>query len=236
MEHGFDRSYWDSHWEQVRAGSTADHEVPPNPYLVDEVSDLRPGTALEAGCGEGAEAMWLARAGWNVTAADIADEPLARAAGRAAAQGLGDQVQWVQADLSSWEPSETFDLVTTHYAHPAMPQLAFYDRLSAWVAPGGSLLIVGHLHTDHSAHHDHHPPAEASVTAVSITERLDPETWDVVTAEEHTRTLDAPEGGQVTLQDVVVRAVRRGDREDEAAHQSRQRRTSAAVPRAPDQT
>jgi len=117
-----------------------------------------------------------------------------------------------------------------------MPQLAFYDRLSAWVAPGGSLLIVGHLHTDHGAHRDHHPPAEASVTAVSITERLDPEAWDVVTAAEHTRTLDVPEGGPVTLQDVVVRAVRRGDREEEAAHRSRPRRPSAAVPRAPDQT
>ena len=108
-----------------------------------------------------------------------------------------------------------FDLVTTHYAHPAMPQLAFYDRIAAWVAPGGTLLIVGHLHADHGAHHgahhDHHPPAEASVTAANITARLDPTTWEVVTADEHTRTLDSPGGGQITLHDVVVRAVRRSD-------------------------
>ncbi len=216
MEHDFDKDYWDAHWQQVHDDPAARHEVPPNPYLVREVGDLAPGTALEAGCGEGAEAIWLGRAGWKVTAADIADEPLARAAERAAAQGLGDdEIEWVQADLSSWEPSTTFDLVTTHYAHPAMPQLAFYDRLSAWVAPGGSLLIVGHLHADHGAHHgahhDHHPPPEASVTAASITARLDPTTWDVVTTDEHTRTLDSPGGGQVTLHDVVVRAVRRSD-------------------------
>jgi cyclopropane fatty-acyl-phospholipid synthase-like methyltransferase len=179
---------------------------------VREVGDLAPGTALEAGCGAGAEAIWLGEAGWKVVAADIADEPLRRAEGRAAARGLGDErIQWVVADLSSWEPSQAFDLVTTHYAHPAMSQLWFYDRLSAWVAPGGSLLIVGHLHADraeHGAHQDHHPPAEASVTAVSITERLHPTTWDIVTAEEHSRTLDAPGGGQVILDDVVVRAVR----------------------------
>lgn len=220
MEHDFDKDYWDTHWQQIHVASAARHVVPPNPYLVHEVGDLRPGTALEAGCGEGAEAIWLGRAGWKVTATDIADEPLARAAERAAAQGLGDdEIEWVQADLSSWEPSTTFDLVTTHYAHPAMPQLAFYDRLSAWVAPGGSLLVVGHLHADqgahhgadHGAHHDHHPPTEASVTAASITARLDPSTWDVVTTGEHTRTLDSPGGGQVTLHDVVVRAVRRSD-------------------------
>lgn len=212
MEHDFDKNYWDKHWQQIHDDSTARHETPPNPYLMVEVGDLVPGTALEAGCGEGAEAIWLARAGWKVTAVDIADEPLARAADRAVALGLGgDEIQWVQADLSSWEPSKTFDLVTTHYAHPAMPQLAFYDRLSSWVAPGGSLVIVGHLHTDHGVHHDHHPPAEASVTAVSITERLDPNTWDVVTTEEHTRTPNAPGVGQLTLHDVVVRAVRRTD-------------------------
>jgi cyclopropane fatty-acyl-phospholipid synthase-like methyltransferase len=166
---------------------------------------------LEAGCGEGAEAIWLARAGWRVVAVDLAAEPLARAAARAAAQGLDDgRVQWVRADLGSWEPARSFDLVTTHYAHPAMGQLAFYDRLSTWVAPGGALLVVAHLYADHSGHHDHdHPPAEASVTAVSITGRLDPETWAVVTATEQTRTLETPGGGRATLHDVVVRATRR---------------------------
>ena len=235
--HEFDQAYWDEHYEQADAGAAAGHLLPPNPYLVQEITDLAPGTALEAGCGEGAEAIWLALAGWQVTAVDIAAEPLARAADRAAAHGVGDRVDWVRADLSSWEPGHAYDLVTTHYAHPAMPQLEFYDRLSAWVAPGGSLLVVGHLHTgttehdhaeagrrttttptvgSHTAHGqattgrpDHQPPAEASVTATSITERLDPATWDVVTAGEHTRTVDGTGGGHGILQDVVVRAVRR---------------------------
>jgi 2-polyprenyl-3-methyl-5-hydroxy-6-metoxy-1,4-benzoquinol methylase len=212
MEHDFDQDYWDEHWRQTPGQSTAPQEVAPNPYLLREVADLAIGTALEAGSGESAEAIWLAAAGWRVTAVDIAAEALDRATGSAAAQGLSrTAIQWVRADLSSWEPSTTFDLVTTHYAHPAMPQLAFYDRLAAWVAPGGSLLIVGHLHTEDGGHGGHgadHPPAEASVTAASITQRLDPTAWAVVTAEELTRTLDAPGGEPVTLHDVVVRAVR----------------------------
>ena len=218
--HEFDQAHWDRHYAQAEAGSASRHQLPPNPYLVAEVGGLAPGTALEAGCGEGAEAIWLALAGWRVTAVDIAAEPLARAAERAAAAGVDERVQWVRADLGSWEATQPFDLVTTHYAHPAMPQLAFYERLSGWVARGGSLLVVGHLHTGHDEHeghgaaHIHRPPAAASVTAQRITERLDPATWDVVTAGEHTRALADTGGGHGILRDVVVRAVRRAAGED----------------------
>jgi SAM-dependent methyltransferase len=209
--HEFDEQYWDNHWQQRHDLDDAP-ALPPNPHLVREVGELDPGTALEAGCGEGAEAIWLARAGWTVLAADIAAEPLLRATERATASGVGNgEISWLRADLSAWDPRRAFDLVTTHYAHPAMPQLEFYDRLSRWVAPGGTLLIVGHLAADHAAHHGHAPSAQASLTPAGISERFDPAAWDVVTAAEHARVLDAPGGGQVTVLDVVVRAVRRSD-------------------------
>lgn len=124
-----------------------------------------------------------------------------------------------------WEPaaeeaSQSFDLVTTHYAHPAMGQLAFYLRIAAWVRPGGTLLIVGHLHRsthDEPSPH-HHPPEEATATAEKITELLDPAQWSIVTAEELTRTLPGVSGHTAgarvknrakTLHDVVVQAQRR---------------------------
>jgi SAM-dependent methyltransferase len=184
---------------------------PPNPYLARETSGLTPGTALDAGCGGGAEAIWLASCGWHVTAADISSEALARAAERAATSGAAERVRWVEADLSVWSPGARFDLVMTHYAHPAMPQLEFYDRIAGWVAPGGTLLIVGHLHT-HSATgdgHGHEPPAEASATAATVTARLDDTEWEIVTAEEHLRTLTGHGGRAAPLHDVVVRATRR---------------------------
>ena len=206
MTHSFDDTYWSNIWEGERATSMAAGGA--NPHLVRETGALAPGTALDAGCGAGAEAIWLASRGWQVTAADIAAAALERAAARAAASGVGDRVQWVEADLSVWEPEGWYDLVTTNYAHPSIPQLEFYDRIGTWVAPGGSLLIVGHLHHGHG-HGQNTPPAEASATARAITARLDPAVWDVVTAEESQRVLERPGGGQVTLHDVVVRSTRR---------------------------
>ncbi|MEV0390762.1 class I SAM-dependent methyltransferase [Nonomuraea sp. NPDC050643] len=227
MTHEFDKGYWERHWQQGRAGGPGVMGGnPPNPYLARETAGLTPGTALDAGCGGGAEAIWLASHGWDVTAADISSEALALAAGRAAASGAPESPRWVEADLSVWSPDTRFDLVMTYYAHPAMPQLEFYDRIAGWVAPGGTLLIVGHLHTQdsaghghhppdspghghHSPGHGHHPPAEASVTAAAITARLDGAEWEIVTAEEHLRTLTGNEGRAVSLHDVVVRAIRR---------------------------
>jgi hypothetical protein len=157
---------------------------------------------------------------------NIATGALARAAERAAASGVTGRVQWVQADLSTWEPSAQYDLVTTLYAHPVMPQLEFYDRIASWVAPGGTLFIVGHLHHDsggddalegdrpghgHGPAHggDEKPPASASATAAAITARLDPASWRIVTAEESHRKMAGPGGHQTSIHDVVVRATRR---------------------------
>lgn len=199
--HEFDKDYWDQHWRGRADVPASTTDSPPNPYIARETTDLTPGTALDAGCGSGAEAVWLASHGWRVTAADISSDALGSAARRG-----GEPVDWVEADLTTWEPGTRFDLVTTHYAHPAMPQLEFYDRIARWVAPGGTLLIVGHLagHDSHGHGHGHaHPaPAEASATAAAITARLGRE-WQIVTADEHVRT---PDGRAATLHDVVVRA------------------------------
>jgi SAM-dependent methyltransferase len=215
-DHAFDKAYWEQHWRRWTGGPGAADSNAPHPYLAAELGGLLAGTALDAGCGTGAEALWLAGHGWQVTAADISSEALAQATARTASSGGADRVQWVEADLSSWDPGVHFDLVTTSYAHPAIPQLAFYDRLAAWVAPGGTLLIVGHLHTGEHGHgHGHgrstddQPPAEATATAEAVTARLGDAEWDVSTAREVHRTVIAPHGGAVALQDFVVRATRR---------------------------
>lgn len=207
MSHSFDKQYWDERW--THPGHIDSMRTnPPNPHLVSETRDLRPGTALDAGCGAGTEAIWLAGRGWRVTAVDIAADALARAGERAVELDVDGHIRWVQGDLSTWVAETPFDLVTTHYAHPSIPQLDFYDRTASWVAPGGTLLVVGHLHT-----HDHdqaeHPPSAASVRADDVVVRLDPAEWEIATATEPQRTATGPGGREVTLHDVVVRAVRR---------------------------
>ena len=235
----FDKDYWEQHWQtRTGDGQGADHadaaasayQHRVNPYLTHEIRGLAPGTALDAGCGAGTEAVWLAANGWHVTAADISATALAQARTRAETTHPAEvtqRVQWVEADLEIWDPGRTFDLVTTHYAHPTMPQLDFYERIASWVAPGGTLLIVGHLHHhcvhghgeahgDGQAHGHGHgydgPPEKATTTASAISARFDCADWEVITAEEVSRTVTAPDGRQVQLHDVVVRVCRREKR------------------------
>ena len=211
MDHRFDRDYWEAHWRE--GGHASVTQMPPNPHLSSETDGLAPGTALDAGCGTGAEAIWLAAQGWQVMGADVSSAALSRAEERARECGISDQrVRWLETDLSTWSPGVSFDLVVSHYAHPAMPQLDFYDRIASWVAPGGSLLIVGHLHTHDvaGAAHEHGPPLEASVSASSVVARLDASRWTVVTAEERRRVVPRGGGRDTVLHDVVVRAERHG--------------------------
>lgn len=232
-QHTFDQAYWDRHYRESHAGThPGAGPGTPNPHLVRETAGLPPGTALDAGCGEGAEALWLAEQGWQVTAVDIASDALDRARSLAAGRPAAARVRWLQADLGSWVPDRRFDLVTTHYAHPAVPQLDFYDRLAEWVAPGGTLLVVGHLHRGSApghgeahghgrvgghgqadghgaAHEDGDPPAHATVTASAVAGRLGQGQWEVVTADERSRAVTR-NGVEALLHDVVVRATRRG--------------------------
>ncbi len=228
MTQAFDKDYWESHWDQADDRHETSAEIEPNPYLVGETGGLLPGTALDAGCGEGTEAIWLAEQGWQVTAVDISGQVLARAAERAAGRSTAPgQVRFIEADLGVWVPEVQFDLVTTHYAHPEIPQMVFYQRISEWVSPGGTLLIVGHRHTLDDTGHPHdegrhghgQPPEQASVTAAGITVSLDAALWDIMTAAEPARTLTTRGGGRVQLNDVLVRATRRPSSGTNAAAQ-----------------
>ena len=196
----FGKDYWEAHWTEPGGDAAV---VPAHPALEEEIAGLAPGTALDAGSGEGAEAAWLAAHGWSVTAVDLSAEAL----GRAAARAPEADITWIEADLTEWQPEGTFDLVTTFYAHPTIPQLAFYARISRWVAPGGTLLIVGHRHGHGHGAHEH--PEEAVTSADAVQALLDPAQWRVETAVERGRTAISRHGDPVQLQDVVVRAVRR---------------------------
>ena len=125
----------------------------PNGRLVAEVASLAPGRALDVGCGEGADAIWLARRDWTVTAIDVSDVALIRA--REAAERAGAVVEWVCGDaLRTAFPAGSFDLVSMQY--PALPKAAGEAAVRALldtVRPGGLLLAVYHdLSDEHREH------------------------------------------------------------------------------------
>jgi SAM-dependent methyltransferase len=184
-----------------------------NPQLVADVTDLPPGTALDVGCGEGADAIWLASRGWKVTGVDFSTVALERAAGYAAQAGaeVAARIDWRHADLTVWAPPlEAFDLVSAQYMHlPPEPRAALFARLSAAVAPGGTLLVVGHDFSDLAAGARRPDMPEMFFTAREVAGALDAEQWDVVVAATRPRPAKAHEGEHIEVRDAVLVARRR---------------------------
>ncbi|MFB8775990.1 class I SAM-dependent methyltransferase [Streptomyces broussonetiae] len=184
----------------------------PNELLVREVAGLRPGTALDLGCGEGGDAVWLARQGWRVTGVDISATALDRAAGHAAEAGVADRTAWERHTLGETFPEGEFDLVSAHYLQSPVPldQQGVLRRAAAAVAPGGTLLIV--LHAGWPSWQTE-PPFEAVFpTLESVLTELDlPEDrWAVDTRETVRRASTSPDGVEGHRDDHVWRLRRVG--------------------------
>jgi len=190
-----------------RAGGR-DLERQPNPVLVAETTDLAPGSALEVGCGEGVDALWLAGRGWRVTGVDISRVALARAAAQGRAQGL--EVEWQHADVLAVPPAAgVYDLVSAQFMHlPAAERVSLYGRLAAAVAPGGTLLIVAHHPSDLHTTMNRPSLYDMFFTPEQLVANLDPEAWQVLIAESRPRVAVDPQGCEVTIHDTVLKARR----------------------------
>ncbi|MEU0411516.1 class I SAM-dependent methyltransferase [Streptomyces griseorubiginosus] len=179
----------------------------PNGALVAEVAGLTPGRVLDVGCGEGADAVWLARGGWDVTALEVSGVALERAAGHA--RDAGVTVRWIHAELTEAAlPPGSFDLVSAQY--PALlrtPDAAAERALLAAVAPGGVLLVVHHAGMDTQHAHDSEFDPADYVWPAMIAALFDDD-WEVEVDEQRPRP--APEGGAGAhhTDDVVLRARR----------------------------
>lgn len=183
----------------------------PNVALVREVEGLTPGRALDLGCGEGADAVWLARRGWTVTATDISRVALGRAVGHAAEAGVADRIDWQWHDLGASFLDGEYDLVSAQFLHSMgdLPREEILRRAAAAVAPGGVLLIVGHAGFP-TWEHDH-PDVELPTTDEVLASLELPEgDWEVLLSEEHERIQDDPEGNPTTRTDNALKVRRTG--------------------------
>lgn len=204
----FSKEYWNERYgssDRVWSGE-------PNPHLVTVASDLSVGRALDIGSGEGADVIWLAGQGWTVKALDLSQVALDKAAALARSRGadVADRITWQQADLFEWQAEpRAYDLVSAQFMH--LPKPAIFElqrRLAASVAPGGTLLIVGHHPNDerHSAEDTSFP--DIRYTAEEVAALLDPEDW-TIDATTFSRNWVNPDGEPAVALDAILQAVRR---------------------------
>ncbi|HEX6344703.1 class I SAM-dependent methyltransferase [Umezawaea sp.] len=196
-------------WDERYSGQEKVFSGNPNPQLVAEVAGLTPGTALDVGCGEGGDVIWLAQRGWTATGADFSAAGLARAARHAQQAGVADRVDWWQVDARGFAAgARTYDLVSSHFLHPPDGGMVeVVRRLAGAVARGGHLLVVGHapsgVFTSVSAIH-----LGAMFLAEDLLPGL-PDDFEVLVVEQRPRTMTR-EGVVVDVHDSTLLARRRG--------------------------
>ncbi|SJM55354.1 Thioredoxin reductase [Actinomycetales bacterium JB111] len=134
-------------WEKRYADSDGVWSGSPNRVLADVAAGLEAGTALDVGCGEGADAVWLASRGWRATGLDVSATAVGRAARAAAERGIApEDARFVAGGLAALD-GESFDLVTVSFLHsPAgAPREDVLRGAADRVASGGHLLVTSHF-------------------------------------------------------------------------------------------
>jgi SAM-dependent methyltransferase len=193
-------------WDERYSGEDKVWSGNVNPQLVDVASRLTPGTALDVGCGEGGDVIWLARQGWRVTGVDISATAIDRARVAATAAAVDGAVEWVVHDLATWRGGDqTYDLVTASFLQSPvqLPRAEILQRAARLVAPGGHLLVVSHgAPPPWAAHGNDHdfPTPQREIDALRIVDNE----WDVRIAETRSREWTAPDGRSGQLDDTVV--------------------------------
>jgi len=192
-------------WDERYAQTGLLWSAQPNRLLVAETEELPPGSALDLACGEGRNAVWLARRGWSVTAVDFSHVAIAKARELSAAADV--EIDWVVEDLLDYEPpARAFDLVVVFYLQvPARDRTRILPRAAAAVAPDGVFLLVGH--DAGNLEHGYGGPKDPSVlyTPDDVADSLGDLT--IERAEVVERPVETPEGTRIAL-DALVRAHR----------------------------
>ncbi len=203
-DHPSDAAFWDQAY-QHRPHHAASNGAP-NPVLAREIAGLDPGSALDLGCGEGADALWLAKRGWQVTGVDFSKVAL----DRARAIDTARQVNWVQADMRVWQPpADAYDLVSLHYVHVAPAERAeLFGRVAQAVRPTGTLLMVAHHASDLETTIGRPPMASLYFTADEVAAWLAPGRWEILLSGTQSRTATDRHGHAITIQDTVLKARR----------------------------
>ena len=193
-------------WNARYAGSELVWSAEPNRFLPQEAAGLTVGRAIDLACGEGRNAIWLARQGWEVVGVDFADAGIDKA--RRLASDAGVAVEWVVADVTTYDPPGAFDLVIVFYLQLPDEQWRTVLGLAAGaLAADGTVLVVGH-HVD-NLEHGYGGPTSRSVLhdPELIAGQLGDEGLVIERAQRLERPVDTADGPRIAL-DSLVRARR----------------------------
>lgn len=199
------------HWEKRYGESDRVWSGRANVQFADVAADLPPGRALDLGCGEGADAVWLAEHGWDVVAVDISETALGRAAEAARARGVADRIAFVPLDLSDSFPDGTFDLISAQFLHSTvrLDRSQILARAAAAVRPGGLLVIVDHGAPPPWKSDLDHVPEFPSAEEVLAGMDLSADEFERVRVEEVLRDAVGPDGQTMPWMDNVIVVRRR---------------------------
>jgi SAM-dependent methyltransferase len=177
-----------------------------NARLAEIVAPMTPGTALDLGCGEGGDAVWLAEHGWRVIAVDISETALGRGAAAAADRGLSERIEFLQFDLADGFPAGTFDLVSAQFLHSTLPldRTRILRDAARTIRAGGWLVIVDHGEAPPWASEEHRKHHFQSAEDVIESLDLDESDWERVRFGASERQATGPDGQPGTLIDNVV--------------------------------
>jgi len=203
-------------WEHRYAESHQIWSGRVNHVLAELAGGLTPGRALDLGCGEGGDSLWLAGQGWDVTGVDISPTAIARAQPAADAAGIpAERLHLVAADLGSWQPETEFDLVSACFLQSpvTLDRSQILRRAAAHIATGGHLLVVSHAapppwasgltgHEGHQGGHEHQtfltPQEEVAALGLPVSD------WQQQIVETRRRSAVGPDGAAAVLDDAIV--------------------------------
>ncbi|MBY0687609.1 class I SAM-dependent methyltransferase [Microbacterium marinilacus] len=200
-------------WDGFYAEHTRAEQGPVNRILITETEGLTPGTALDLGCAEGADAIWLAQHGWDVLGIDASQIAVERAQAHAERIGHGERVRFAQHDLATDFPSGRFSLVSAQFLHSPVAVPGERERIlrhaAEAVAPGGHLLVVSHWSVPswHPAMPDPGHPVNLTVQSPEenlVALQLADEEWEIVRDELDRIELTSPEGRPGVREDHVL--------------------------------
>ncbi|WP_396290812.1 class I SAM-dependent methyltransferase [Curtobacterium sp. KT1] len=200
-------------WEQRYAERDGIWSGRVNAVLADVAAELPPAPgdrarrALDLGCGEGGDVVWLAEQGWDALGIDLSVTAIERGSRASVAAGVEEQTAFVAADLATWATAARFDLVTASFLQSwpvEIPRAAILRRAAGFVAVGGHLLVTAHAAPPHDdlpseLREYRFPTPEEDLMALQLDD-----TWDVIAAELRPRTATTPDGDPHQVVDSVV--------------------------------